>query len=86
MTRPRYVIRRLAWAHWERLKDVPLLLTEVVDAMEALPPGELEVRREIRPPGVIHEVTGVVFGRRFRVIGVRDGEGRWLEVWRVLVP
>ena len=85
MTRPRYLIRPGAWDYWEKLDGVPHLLTEIVDALEALPPDQLEVSRSVRPPGVIHVVTGVAFGQRFAVTGVRDGDGRWVEVWMVRV-
>jgi hypothetical protein len=77
--------RDLPKAHflWGRYAEVPHPLTEVVQAMQALPPTALDVRRLVRAPIVVHEVRAVVFGRRFLVRGIRDPEGRWVEVWAV---
>jgi len=83
MARARYKVRPLALRLWEEFADFPHLLTDVVDAIEALPPEQVEVTKQMRPPGVIHEVSGVAFGRRFKVRGVQDADRQWIEVWSV---
>ena len=84
MARPRYSIRPRALRFWETSTDIGRMLSEVVDAVEALPAWETRVVRIFRPPAVIHEVTAEVFGRRFMVRGVRGADGKWIEVWLVL--
>lgn len=81
---PRYRIRPEAWRAWDRHPRISHLLTEVVDAIEVLPEKDLQVVRIHRPPAVVHVVTATVFGLRFRVHGIRDGRGLWVEVWRVI--
>ena len=83
MTRARYKVRPSALRLWEEFAEIPHLLTDVVDAIESLPVGQREVTRQMRPPGVIYEVSGVAFGRRFKVRGVQDVDGKWMEVWSV---
>jgi hypothetical protein len=85
MVRPQrhYRVVPRAWRTWERLVQVPFLLTDVVDAMEAPPESELTVTRSIRPPAVFHLVRGTVFGLRFEIQGIRSADGRWVEVMAV---
>lgn len=83
MARPAFRVRPSAWRVWEGLPDVPHPLVDVVEAMDRIPEGELEVRKLFRPPAVLHEVTGTVFGRRFTIRGVRGEGGKWAEVWSV---
>ena len=76
-------IRPSVWRIWEE-HTVPHLPGAVVDAMEALPPEALTVeRRFLRPPLVFEQVAGSVLGGRFRVLGVRRADGKWLLVTRV---
>ena len=79
---PRPRISPYAWLRWEDY-DHPFLLTDVVDAMLALPPDAREERYLLRPPGVHHLLVGTVFGRRFLLTGAKDAEGRWIEVLHV---
>lgn len=85
MVRPQrhYRVWPRAWRHWEKLDEVPFLLTDIVDAMEALPESELSVTRTIRPPAVFQKVRGTVFGIRFEIRGVRTPDGKWVEVMTV---
>ena len=82
MVRPQrhYRVWPNAFRYWESLDNVPWLLTDVVDAMEALPESELSVTRVFRPPAVFHSVEGTVFGLRFRIQGIRAPGGTWMEV------
>ena len=79
---PRPQISPYAWRRWEDF-DHPFLLGDVVDAMLALPPDSREERHLLRPPGVHSLLIGTVFGRRFLLTGVQDGEGRWIEILHV---
>ena len=73
-------IRPTVWRLWEDF-TVPHLPDAVIDAMEALPPDQLTVEaRFIRPPFVFEQVAGSVLGGRFRILGVRRGDGKWLLV------
>lgn len=85
MVRPErhYRVQHKAWRTWEELDWIPYLLTDVVDAVEALPESELTVTRDLRPPAVIHTVRGTVFGIRFEIRGVRTTGGLWVEVMSV---
>ncbi len=81
--RPRRpVIAPYAWRIWEN-RDFPILLTDLVDELLALPPHLREERRLLRPPGIHHLLTGTVRGRRFTLTGVKDAEGRWIEILHV---
>jgi len=85
MVRPQrhYRVWPRAYRNWEKIDWIPFLLTDVVDAIEALPESELTVTRSIRPPVVFQKVRATVFGFRFEIQGVRTVDGRWLEVMAV---
>ncbi len=83
MARPSYLVRPSAWRLWDEFPEVEHPLTDIVDGFERVPESELEVTGEFRPPAVIHEVVGEVFGRRFLVRGIRRPDGKWVEVWSV---
>ena len=86
MVRPkrRYRVWPRACRYWDGLDWIPYVLTDVVDAIEALPESELTVTRSIRPPAVFHKVRGTVFGLRFEIQGVRTVDGKWVEVMTVM--
>ena len=86
MVRPKrhYLVWPRAYRYWEELDWIPYVLTDVVDAIEALPESELTVTRSIRPPAVIHKVRGTVFGHRFEIQGIRTDDGEWVEVMTVM--
>jgi len=63
---------------------VPVPLPEVVAALRALPPGEREEVRVLRPPAVLHRIKGTVFGTRFVLVCVKGDGDRWTEVLSVI--
>ena len=78
-----YRVLSRAWRAWEESETGPWTLSEVVDAMEALPESELSVGKEFLPPIVLDVVQGTVYGCRFEIRGAQTPDGRWMEVWRV---
>ena len=81
------VIMPAAWHGWEQFDPPftggPHLLAEVVAALVALPPEQVELRAILKVPARWQELKGTVFGVRFRMVGQFDGQGRWSHVWEL---
>ncbi len=72
-----------AFRAWEDYA-VPHLLSEVVEALLALPAGQRSESRITHTPVVMVQAIGTAFGCRFRMVGIQWTDGKWLEVLHVI--
>ena len=72
-----------AWKSWDR-HTVPLLLTDVIQALVDLPEDKVTRGWAIRPVRRYPTLEGEVAGRRFRLIGERDdADEEWSVIFEV---
>ena len=72
-----------AWKSWDR-HTVPFLLTEVIQGLVDLPEDQVVRGWVIRPVRKLPTLEGVVFGRRFRLIGEwSDADEAWSVIFEV---
>lgn len=67
---------------WEQL-DVPHLVTDVLDAVFALPDEKRIEHPQMRPPLVFYFMKPVVLGRKWIIYGQLNADGEWRRIFQV---